>query len=174
MIADARAQKRYHARGSGYVPKVGDLVCSARAGGDPERGGPGHVEVIVEVTADGRIRTCGGNEQDRWVIDWFDLEQPSFRGIIETPAEIAEDVARIALEQADAGVAEIPGPRAHPQIQAYHALARRGGSPLAGMPGREAEGFAVLGARASDEIPWCASGGSWCVYQAILRRGGES
>ena len=176
LVADARARGRYHPRAGGRdwrAVKVGDLAISARQGGDPERGGSGHVEVVYELTSDPRKpRTVGGNESDRWILDAYDLAQPSFRGIIETPAAIAEEVARIALEQADARVAEIRGPEAHPQIQAYHALTRRGGSPLAGMPGHESEGVPTLGSRASDEIPWCASAASWCVYQAIMRRGG--
>jgi hypothetical protein len=150
---------------------MGDLVCSARAGGNPERGGSGHVEIVYELTDDPRRpRTVGGNESDRWILDALDLRGPQVLGIIEQPAELGEAIARIALEQADAAVREIPGPRAHPQIQAYHALARRGGSPLAGMPGHEQEGVATLGAAASDEVPWCASAASWCVYQAIQQR----
>jgi hypothetical protein len=171
LIADARARGRYHRTSGLYVPRMGDLVCSARAGGNPERGGSGHVEIVYELTDDPRRpRTVGGNESDRWILDALDLRGPQVLGIIEQPAELGEAIARIALEQADAAVREIPGPRAHPQIQAYHALARRGGSPLAGMPGHEQEGVATLGAAASDEVPWCASAASWCVYQAIQQR----
>jgi hypothetical protein len=174
LIADSRANGRYHRKGSGYVPKVGDYVCSARQGGNPERGGTGHVELIAEVVSDPylsmvhkQIRTIGGNENDQWIFAPLDIAKPDVLGFIEQDPVVGARAVAIALEQMKLGVKEIRGAAAHPQIQAYHSMARRGGSSLAGMPGHEQEGVAVLGPKASDEVPWCASGASWCLYMAL-------
>lgn len=152
-----------------YVVQLGDLVVSARAGGDPTLGGPGHVErawkhtvPVVGLSVD----TIGGNEGNRWSLAPLRLDGPDVRGIIRCDPTIGAAAVRLALAELKAGVAERPGAAHHPRIQAYHAGARRGGSPLAGMPGHEGEGYAVLGARAADEVAWCASAASWCGYHA--------
>lgn len=173
LIADARAIGTYHPRGSGYRPKVGDLLCSARGGGDPERGGSGHVERVSVAKRDAVgldvLISIGGNEAgDTWVEAAFDLSQPSYRGCIEVPEEIGRRAVEIAREELRAGVREIPGARHHERIQEYHAGARLGGTPRAGMPGHETEGVAVLGKKAPDEVPWCASSASWCAYRASM------
>jgi hypothetical protein len=170
LVADAVKLKRYHRKGSGYLPKLGDLVISARAGGNPERGGQGHVEIVSDVGES--ITTIGGNEANRWVEAIFE-PGADFLGYIETDKLVGSLVVDIAREQIVEGVAEVPGPAANARIQAYHARTRRGGSELAGMPGHESEGRPTLGEGASDEIPWCASGASWCVYEAISRRLGQ-
>lgn len=163
LVRDARQAGWWHDAGAmgDYVPKVGDLVISARAGGDPRRGGTGHVERITEV---GPVVTIGGNESNRWIealLDWTNVV-----GIIDVDPAIGRRAVELSRAELAAGVAEVAGLAAHPQIQAYHAGARRGGSELAGMPGHEQEGVAVLGSRASDEIAWCASGASWAAYSA--------
>lgn len=154
-----------------YVVQAGDLVLSARAGGDPTLGGPGHVERAAEDAGGpgygwSAVDTIGGNEGNRWVRARLDLTGPDVRGIIRVDPAIGARAVKLAIEQLEAGVAELPGAKHHPAIQAYHAGARRGGSPLAGMPGHESEGVSVLGARAADEQPWCSSSASWCGYQA--------
>ncbi len=147
-----------------HVVQIGDLVLSARAGGDPTRGGPGHVERAV----DDHGNTIGGNEGNRWRRDGLDLRDATVRGIIRVDRRLGEAAVRLALAELEAGVAERPGAAHHPRIQAYHEGARRGGSPLAGMPGHEGEGVAVLGARAADEVAWCASSASWCAWRAVV------
>lgn len=146
-----------------------DLVGLTGAGGDPTRGGPGHVERATgafwptDVSLDARPTTIGGNEGNRWVEATLDLRGPDVRGVIRVDPTIGLPAVARARAELSAGVAERPGASHHPQIQAYHAGARRGGSPLAGTPGHEGEGMQVL-PRASDETAWCASGASWCAY----------
>jgi hypothetical protein len=166
LVADARALGTWRPAGSGYVPRVGDLCVSARAGGDPTTGGTGHVERVV-VEHHRYPETVGGNEGDTWrrATD-LDLLGPSYRGAIEYPHALGLRAVEVTLAEAAAGIRERPGPLAHPRIQAYHAGARRGGGPRAGMPGHEREGASVLGATASDEIAWCASGASSCCHEA--------
>lgn len=167
LYRDALALGTWRPAGSGYVPRVGDLLISARGGGDPTKGGTGHVERVV--VAHPRFpETCGGNEGDTWrrAAD-VDLQGPAYRGAIEYPPGLGARAVEVTLAEAAAGIRERPGPLAHPRIQAYHAGARRGGSPRAGMPGHEGEGVAVLGAAASDEVAWCASGASSCCYEAV-------
>lgn len=167
-IADAKANKTWHPAGDGYVPKPGDMLCSARAGQEPENGGSGHVEGVV-YWKDGVLWTAGGNENNTWALAPFDLKSPSYRGCIAVSPVIAD--RRVELMLAECGatprIAEIPGAGANKRIQMYHAGARRKGSAMAGMPGHEAEGVAVLGANASDEIHWCASSQSWVTFTAI-------
>lgn len=173
QIADAKKTGRWHdiadVRAGRYTPKVGDLVCSARLGGDPRKGGSGHVERITEVPEHGSgrpIRTIGGNESNTWVE--ADLDLSSVVGIIDVDSAIGRRAIELSRAELHARVAERPGTAAHPRIQAYHAGARREGSDLAGMPGREHEGRSTLGKSASDEIPWCASAASWAAYHAAL------
>jgi hypothetical protein len=144
---------------------------SARAGGDPTRGGSGHVERVIGQLAAGvpTVETIGGNEQNRWILAPYDLTDPSIRGCIEVDPRIGERAVEVAIAEMRAGVAEVPGSRHHERIQAYHAGARRGGSPLAGMPGYESGGVAVLGPKAADEVAWCASGASWTAYEAVMQ-----
>lgn len=151
-----------------YVVQLGDLVVSARAGGDPTKGGPGHVERARWDQKGLEVLTIGGNEGNRWALAPLRLDGPDVRGIIRCDLLLAPSAVAEALAELEAGVAERSGAAHHPRIQEYHAGARRGGSPLAGMPGHEAEGFAVLGTRAADEIPWCASSASWCAARSLV------
>lgn len=167
LVEDARALGTWRPRGDGYIPQRGDLVISARAGGDPTRGGQGHVERVVHVsyTEPIWIETIGGNEGNEWTRAPYTIG-PDLRGYVEVPTAIGHRAVDVALEELAAGVREIPGAQHHPRVQLYHAGARRGGSAVAGMPGHEHDGTSTLGAAAADEVAWCASGASWCSYQA--------
>jgi len=171
VTQDAKSRGRWHSAGDvragRYRPKVGDLLVSARAGQEPERGGAGHVERASRWGEDGTLWTVGGNENDTWVEAPFDIGGPTFRGVVEIDPEIGELAVGFARAELGAKIRETPGPKATPRIQEYHAGARRGGSPLAGMPGHEHEGDVTLGEHCSDEVPWCASSACWCEYQAI-------
>lgn len=59
----------------------------------------------------------------------------------------------LALDECDAKVVEIPGPRHHPRILEYLAGCERGGRSIG--PWLQA-----------DETPWCAAGASWCAFKA--------
>ena len=150
--------------------KNGELDALWRAGGDPTKGGTGHVEVVsVESrgSAFARLypRTIGGNESNTWTEAPFDLDGADYRGCIAR-GELGKRALEFARVELAMKVAEIPGSKHNPRIQEYHAGARRGGTATAGMPGREGEGGAVLGENAPDEVAWCASGQSWCLAQA--------
>lgn len=169
LVADARATGAWHPKGDEYEPQQGDLLVSARSGGDPTKGGTGHVEIVSSGSRDalGTIwpRTIGGNENNTWVEAPYDLDSMAYCGCIARGALglLALEFARVELAMR---VAEVPGASHNPRIQEYHAGARRGGTATAGMPGRESEGVAVLGAHAADEVAWCASAASWCLAQA--------
>ena len=62
LVAGARAAGRWHALGDGYTPEAGDLPIYGRAGERPDRGGRGHVGVLVDAVA-GRV--VSGNLDDR-------------------------------------------------------------------------------------------------------------
>jgi hypothetical protein len=170
LVADARKAGRFHSTFSSAAPplKVGDLIIGKRAGQNPINGGSGHVERVTSVEPNpggmSHVVTIGGNESNTWIeapLDWT-----SVVGVIDVDPAIGRRAVELSRAELAAGVAEVPGPAAHPRIQAYHAGARRGGSDLAGMPGHETEGIAVLGSKASDEIHWCASSASWAAYAA--------
>ncbi|MGL4442671.1 MAG: hypothetical protein ACRCU1_03530 [Alsobacter sp.] len=80
-VEDARAMGRLRLRGEGYQPKLGDVVISARGGGDPLKRGSGHYERVSQLSP---LRTIGGNEaQNTWVEDAHRGEEdPSFRAWI--------------------------------------------------------------------------------------------
>jgi hypothetical protein len=86
-------------------------------------------------------------------------EQPS-EPITEPPAldTVGQVALQVALELQAEGVAEIPGPDAHPVILAAFACCERGG---------------VVGAVAlqSDEYAWCAAFYSYCQLEAERRLG---
>lgn len=162
LVADARALGFW--REGCEDPRVGDLLVSARQGGDPTLGGPGHVERVCSVDP---LVTVGGNENDRWVQAPFDLRDKSYRGAIRVAPSIGVGAVHLALQELASDVKEAPGPANNPRIQEYHAGARRGGSPVAGMPDAQHEGALVLGAKAPDSVPWCASAASWCTVGAL-------
>jgi hypothetical protein len=87
-------------------------------------------------------------------------------GHLLAPRRLGLRALDVAREEHRRGVRELPGPRHSPDIQRYHAGARRGGGHTAGMLG-DRSGVVVLGASASDETEWCASSASWCTAQAI-------
>lgn len=152
-----------------YVVKPGDAIVSSRLGEEPEQGGRGHVESVEQVHDIMRPVTIGANESNTWVRDVYDLRQKDFRGVIRCPDRLRTKVVEVLVGELGTTpkIAEVPGPKAHPRIQQYHAGARRRGGPRAGMPGREGEGSSPLGERASDEVAWCASARSWCVREAV-------
>jgi hypothetical protein len=169
LIEDAKANGTWRPRGSGYRPKRGDLLCSARAGQNPEKRGSGHVEVVVEPSGPLRVHplTLGGNEANQIVEADFDLEQPDYLGCIER-GEVGRRALEVALvEYARGDVKEIAGALHNKRIQMYLAGCRRGGSPFAGMPGHQTEGGGTLGVSPPDEIPWCAAMASWCTSEAL-------
>jgi hypothetical protein len=170
LVADARKSDHWHdvaSLGKTYSPKVGDLVISRRAGQDPRTGGSGHVERLTGFL-EGGFKTIGGNESNTWIEAPYDSAAGLLVGVIEVYGALGTRAIDLSRAELQARVAERPGTAAHPRIQAYHAGARRGGSDLAGMPGREAEAESTLGKSASDEIPWCASAASWAAYHAAL------
>lgn len=65
LIDDARAEGAWHDAGDGYQPAPGDLACFGRAGGDPRRGGAGHVGRVESVTPE-TVTTIDANVGDRW------------------------------------------------------------------------------------------------------------
>ncbi len=172
LVRDARELGTWHPAGDGYVPQVGDLLCSARwvtIGGklvlsDPTAGGNGHVEAVT-ATEGGDPTTIGGNEANRYVVDVFRMADPLYRGCIER-GELGRRAVAVALLEYSRGIKEKLGPQHEEQIQRYHGGTRRGGGPLAGMPGHETEGLPALGNAAPDEIAWCASSQSWALCEA--------
>lgn len=69
LVEDARAVGALRLVGSGYEPRPGDLAVTGRAGGDPLRGGTGHVHRVVQVDGP-RYLAIGGNEGDTVRVDW--------------------------------------------------------------------------------------------------------
>ena len=171
LVTDARALGTWRPAGAGYQPKIGDLVISGRSGGDPTKGGTGHVERVSQIrdvdaigVHPGELRevwTIGGNEGNTWI------EAP-FRalplGWIDYPADLGAACVTVARVELAASVREVPGLRANPRIQEYHAGTRRKGPPRAGLG---ADGGDLVLSTASDEIPWCASSASWCCARAL-------
>lgn len=171
LVADARKTKRWHdvseVRAKSASPKVGDLVISRRSGEDPRNGGKGHVERVTGFYPD-HWMTIGGNESNTWIEAPFNPQDAALVGFIDVCGEIGTRAIDLSRGELEDGVAEKAGPSAHPRIQAYHAGARRGGTALAGMPGRESDGASTLGSKASDEVAWCASAASWAAHAAAL------
>lgn len=82
LYRDAVAAKTWQPAGSGYVPLPGELAILARAGGDPTRGGSGHVRMCASVDLGDTYRGVGGNEKDRIVDAVHSLSDPDLRGWI--------------------------------------------------------------------------------------------
>jgi hypothetical protein len=59
------------ARPAEHTPEPGDLMILGRSGGDPRKGGPGHVRRVVESAAT-RVRCIGGNENNQVAFDWHE------------------------------------------------------------------------------------------------------
>jgi hypothetical protein len=81
LVSDARKLGTWRALASGYVAQPGDLAISARAGGDPTKGGTGHVE-RVESVGPHEVVTIGGNENNTWLRGPLSLIDPNLRGWI--------------------------------------------------------------------------------------------
>lgn len=67
IVEDARHLGTLRPADGTYLPRVGDAAIWTRAGGDPLRGGTGHVATVIAVQVDGdriRFTTIGGNEAD--------------------------------------------------------------------------------------------------------------
>lgn len=124
------------------------MLVRARGGGTAGPGGPGLLTLLGGAASRilAPLRSLGGH--------------------ILRPRSLGLRALDVAKEEHRRGVREIPGPRHSPDIQRYHAGARRGGSHMAGLLG-DRTGVVVLGPNASDETEWCASSASWCTAQAI-------
>jgi hypothetical protein len=166
LYQDAVATGTWHAASEGIEPEPGDLLISARAGGDPTKGGQGHVEMAIRRDA-GKLISLGGNEADAWNLAPFNLKSPDYRGFIRRDPELGRRCILIAMAEFEAGVREVHGPASNPRVSAYLGCCRRGGSPLAGMPGHESEGKSTLGAAPPDSYAWCAAAQSWCTLEAL-------
>lgn len=161
LVSDARALGTWRDRDA-HVPQPGDLAISGRLGQDPRTGGSGHVERVEGTYPEGLI-TIGGNEGDTWTRAPLDLGR--VLGWIVYPDDLGLRALAAARAELARGIREVRGPGSHPRIQEYHAGARRGGPPRAGL-GQQG-GRRVLGPKASDEVPWCASAASWCCARAL-------
>jgi len=65
LVADAKPRGAWRDVSGGHVLEPGDLAIWMRAGGDPRRGGTGHVSrVELYDRVSGTITTIGGNEGD--------------------------------------------------------------------------------------------------------------
>lgn len=73
LVADSRKLGLW--RDAGHVPKPGDLAIYARAGGDPRKGGLGHVNRVIDVE-DVFFRAVGGNEADSVRLSQRPLSEP--------------------------------------------------------------------------------------------------
>jgi hypothetical protein len=69
LVEDARGTGALRLPGSGYDPRPGDLAIMGRAGGDPLRGGQGHVHRVVQLDG-ARYLAVGGNEADSIQVAW--------------------------------------------------------------------------------------------------------
>jgi hypothetical protein len=167
LVEDARALGTWRPLGA-YTPKPGDLAISARDGGDPTRGGTGHVERVESLHAD-HVVTIGGNELNTWLRSPLKLDDPALRGWICYPDALALAALEAARAELGKGIVEIPGPKSHPAISAYLAPCRRGGGPRAGMPapdGTVERGGNLVGLT-SDETFWCAAAASACCFAGL-------
>jgi hypothetical protein len=73
LVTDSRKLGLW--RDAGYRPKPGDLAIYARAGGDPRKGGLGHVNRVVSVS-DVFFKAVGGNEADAVKLSERALTEP--------------------------------------------------------------------------------------------------
>lgn len=80
LVEDARACGRL--RGRDYRPQPGDLYIGARGGGDPLRGGTGHVRIVVEPGATGYVGV-GGNEHNAVTRASHRYDDPTWRAWIQ-------------------------------------------------------------------------------------------
>jgi hypothetical protein len=84
-VDDARVLKRWHPAGNGYAFKSGDVAVFAEAGGEPEKGGPGHVaRVLIAADGAGVFKTLDADEGGKgiWAIRDRSLSDGNLRGVI--------------------------------------------------------------------------------------------
>lgn len=79
LIADLRASGRFRDVSSGYKPKPGDIGMTGREGGDPRKGGPGHVFRVETVGASSAV-CIGGNENNTILRTARSLTDPALVG----------------------------------------------------------------------------------------------
>jgi hypothetical protein len=78
LVEDARAGGTL--RGADYEPQPGDLAIYARAGGDPMKGGTGHVRMVVGAQPGAaEYLGVGGNEGNKWTWARHPMRPPSWR-----------------------------------------------------------------------------------------------
>jgi hypothetical protein len=167
LVEDARVLETWRALGS-YTPKPGDLAISAREGGDPTRGGAGHVERVESVETE-QVITIGGNEQNTWIRAPLRLDDPNLRGFITYPDALGTAALSVAREELEKGIRELPGSATNPVISGYLKPCRRGGNARAGMPGEDGtlDSSGNLVGLTSDETFWCAASASACCFAAL-------
>ena len=86
LVADARARGTWLSDDGDTLPAPGDLAIWTRAGGDPRRGGTGHVSRVESYDQrDGTIVTIGGNEGDEVRRATHRLDEESLVGWIAYP-----------------------------------------------------------------------------------------
>lgn len=73
LVTDSRKLRLW--RDAGYTPKPGDLAIYARAGGDPRKGGLGHVNRVISVEQV-FFRAVGGNEANAVKLSDRPLTEP--------------------------------------------------------------------------------------------------
>ena len=80
----ADADMAHRTRPRTWTPRPGDCAIFARSGGDPRRGGPGHIaRVSVVPNAAGEYTTIGGNESDQVKSTARTTSDPALVGWIE-------------------------------------------------------------------------------------------
>ena len=80
LVADARAAGTL--RNGRYTPIPGDLAIEARGGGDPLKGGSGHVRRVVQLLDGDRYLGLGGNEDNRIRVAAHPLQHDGWRAWI--------------------------------------------------------------------------------------------
>jgi hypothetical protein len=88
LWADAVAVGAAVRAGPGVLPEPGDLAILARGGGDPTRGGIGHVARVELVSGDEYV-TVDGNSGVSWKRNRRRLNDPALRGWIRYPRALA-------------------------------------------------------------------------------------
>lgn len=84
LWADAVAAGAAVRAAPGVLPEPGDLAILARSGGDPTKGGLGHV-ARVELVSGGEYVTIDGNSGVAWKRNRRRLDDPALRGWIRYP-----------------------------------------------------------------------------------------
>jgi hypothetical protein len=82
LYQDAVKASCWEPEGNGYEPQAGDLEILGREGGEPTRGGKGHVRARVATLSDGYFTAIGGNEQNQIVWSTQPRRNPDRKGWI--------------------------------------------------------------------------------------------